>query len=72
MRYAGQPVGLVVAKDRDTAVRAAKLVTVEYEDVKKPVLNIREAIQSGRLEVNIDPVTGKPVETQKFGNPEGQ
>lgn len=60
-----------MAKDRDTAIRASKLVTVEYEDIKKPVLNLREAIQHGREEVIYDFVTGQPAAAKTFGNPEG-
>ncbi|KAK7082852.1 hypothetical protein SK128_018427, partial [Halocaridina rubra] len=46
VKYAGQPIGLIVAKDRDTAVRAARLVVVEYEDVKKPVVALRYAVDA--------------------------
>ena len=43
--YAGQPIGLVVAKDRQTALRAAKLVEVTYSGQVKPVLTIKEALK---------------------------
>ena len=44
-QYAGQGLGLVVAKTREIAVAAAKLVVVQYSDYKKPVVTIREAIK---------------------------
>ncbi|KAK4325143.1 hypothetical protein Pmani_004297 [Petrolisthes manimaculis] len=59
--YAGQPVGLVVAEDRNAAIRAAKLVKVEYEDIQRPILTIKEAIKSGRVKV------GQNVESFKAG-----
>ncbi|XP_042871766.1 indole-3-acetaldehyde oxidase-like [Penaeus japonicus] len=59
VRYAGQAVGLIVANDRETAVRAAKLVNVEYEDIAKPALTIVEALQEGREEVAVNIMTGK-------------
>lgn len=55
VQYAGQAVGLVVADTRETAVQAAKLVKVEYEDIKKPILTIEEALKEGRSEA-CDPV----------------
>lgn len=58
-KYAGQPLGLVVARDRDTAVRAAKMVTVQYEDVQKPILTIKEAIKQNRVNVATDMITGE-------------
>ncbi|XP_066997187.2 xanthine dehydrogenase [Anabrus simplex] len=47
VRYAGQPLGIIVAETQLVAQKAAKLVTVEYENVKKPVLTIRDALNSG-------------------------
>ncbi|XP_076451139.1 uncharacterized protein LOC143287015 isoform X2 [Babylonia areolata] len=43
--YAGQPLGLVVANDPQTAETAAAMVQVTYSDVQKPVTDLREAIQ---------------------------
>ena len=43
--YAGQSLGLVVAKTQMQAIQAAKLVQVKYKDLKKPVLTIKEAIK---------------------------
>ncbi|XP_063888909.1 uncharacterized protein LOC135115838 isoform X1 [Scylla paramamosain] len=71
-KYAGQPVGLIVARDRDTAVRAAQMVVVSYEDVKKPVLTIEQALaEGGRDEIVTFAVTGT-VEPAVLGDPEGQ
>ncbi|XP_037795303.1 xanthine dehydrogenase/oxidase-like [Penaeus monodon] len=41
----GQVIGLVVAKDQATAQRAAKLVRIEYEDVKPRIITIQDAIR---------------------------
>ncbi|KAM3961536.1 LOW QUALITY PROTEIN: uncharacterized protein ACR2FA_004430 [Aphomia sociella] len=43
VRYFNQPFGIIVAETRHTADRAAKMVKVKYSNVKKPVINIREA-----------------------------
>ncbi|XP_064107764.1 uncharacterized protein LOC135216406 [Macrobrachium nipponense] len=67
VRYAGQPIGLVVADTRGTAVRAAKLVRVEYEDIQKPILTIEEALKQGRSELCENLKTGKR-EPQVFGD----
>lgn len=68
--YAGQPVGMVVAEDRNTAICAAALVKVEYEDIQKPVLTIKEAIQAGRVKVAQNFQTMK-TETSRQGDAEG-
>ncbi|CAG0880344.1 unnamed protein product [Cyprideis torosa] len=48
--FAGQPVALVLAKSRDLAIKAAKLVKVKYSNVQKPILSIRDALDAnGRL-----------------------
>ncbi|XP_045620965.1 LOW QUALITY PROTEIN: uncharacterized protein [Procambarus clarkii] len=69
VKYAGQAVGLVVAEDRDTAVRAATLVKLEYEDIKKPILTIEEALEQGRNETVMNDITGKN-EPYILGSPE--
>ena len=46
VRAVGQPVAAVVAKDQDTAQRAAKLVRVEYRALPA-VVTIEEAIEAG-------------------------
>ncbi|XP_068085795.1 uncharacterized protein [Anabrus simplex] len=45
--YAGQPVGIIVAESQTVANRAANAVLLEYSDVKKPVLTVRDAVASG-------------------------
>lgn len=37
----GQVVGLLVARDQDTARRAAKLVKVQYQDVQPAIITIQ-------------------------------
>jgi len=43
--FAGQPLGLIVAKTRSQAVNAAKLVQVKYKDLQPPVLTIKDAMK---------------------------
>ncbi|XP_059045106.1 uncharacterized protein LOC131840908 [Achroia grisella] len=43
VRYFNQPFGIVVAETRDIADRAAKMITVKYNNVTKPVINIKDA-----------------------------
>ncbi|XP_072949588.1 xanthine dehydrogenase/oxidase-like [Epargyreus clarus] len=43
VKYHGQPLGIMVAETRDIAERAAKLVKVKYSNVRKPVIDIKEA-----------------------------
>lgn len=69
VKYAGQAVGLIVADHPDIAYHAAKLVKVSYEEVKKPVLTIAEALKEGRSEMLMNHVTNKK-EPFTFGNPE--
>ncbi|ANB11129.1 xanthine dehydrogenase/oxidase [Sugiyamaella lignohabitans] len=45
VRYIGQCIGLVVAKDRETAARGARAVVVEYEDIDPKVITIEDAIK---------------------------
>jgi len=42
--YAGQPVGMIVADTQRHADEAAKYVTVQYKNIKTPILTIDEAI----------------------------
>ena len=44
IRYAGQPVGLILAETQAQALKAAGLVRVTYRDARKPVVTIKEAI----------------------------
>ena len=50
IHHAGQAVGLIIAKTRDTAIKAAKLVKVRYINVKKPILSIKEALEANEPE----------------------
>jgi xanthine dehydrogenase/oxidase len=47
--YAGQAIGLVVAKSFEQAREAAKAVKVTYKEVKKPILTIADAIKANSL-----------------------
>lgn len=48
VHYVGQPIALVIAKDRVTAHKAAKKIKAEYEKLK-PVFDPREAFEKGNL-----------------------
>ena len=48
IQYCGQAIGLVVADSTEIARQAAALVIVEYEDVQRPILTIKEALASGQ------------------------
>ena len=50
VHYAGQAVGLIIAKTRNIAIQAAKMVKVRYTNVKKPVLSIKEALEANEPE----------------------
>lgn len=43
VKYFNQPLGIIVAESEAIAERAAKLVTVDYSNVRKPVLDIKIA-----------------------------
>ncbi|XP_059474057.1 uncharacterized protein LOC132195836 [Neocloeon triangulifer] len=47
IRYAGQVVGLVVAKSRAIAIQAAGLVQIQYNNAnaEKPILNVKDVIK---------------------------
>ena len=60
VRFAGQPIGLVVADTKAIARRAAALVKVEYTQVAAPVLSIREALKTqpeGRKQTDFFPAS---------------
>src|SRR5918995_1009782 len=44
VRYVGEPLGVVPARDRGTAEDALELISVEYEPIR-PVVDVREAIK---------------------------
>jgi len=46
IKHAGQPFGLVVANSHHLAHQAALKVKVEYSKVRKPLIDLREAIAS--------------------------
>ena len=52
VRYVGEPLAVVVAKDRATAKRAAQLVEVEYEDIPA-VFDPLEAVREGAPRVAV-------------------
>ncbi|XP_049801265.1 uncharacterized protein LOC126236198 isoform X3 [Schistocerca nitens] len=47
IKFNGQPVGIIVAESHELANRAAKIVEILYERVKKPVVTLRDALKSG-------------------------
>ena len=47
VKYAGQPLGLVVATSYNAARAGASLVVVEYENQQVPVLTIQQAQAEG-------------------------
>jgi CO/xanthine dehydrogenase Mo-binding subunit len=47
VRYAGQPLGIIVAESQTLAASAVSKVKVHYGNLKKPYIGIREAIASG-------------------------
>ncbi|XP_076038721.1 uncharacterized protein LOC143023927 isoform X2 [Oratosquilla oratoria] len=49
VQYAGQALGLVVAKTHEIAKNAAKLVRVEYDDLRPPVIGIEAALAKGEV-----------------------
>jgi len=59
VKYHGQPIGLVVATSRAVAVAAAKMVTVSYEDRKKPVCTIPDGLKEGRVFDSLNFFTGE-------------
>lgn len=65
LRYAGEPIGVIVAETRDAAFRAKALVKVEYEAVEKPILDISTALEKAAKEGKLfhdhldEPVTSK-------------
>ncbi|KAK4312005.1 hypothetical protein Pmani_016533 [Petrolisthes manimaculis] len=71
VKYAGQAVALVVADQQDTAVRAARLVKVEYEDIQTPILTFQDALpHPERVDTPISFLTGKKDEPHILGDPE--
>lgn len=64
---------LVVADRQDTAVWAAKLVKVEYEDIRKPILTFHDALpHPERVDAPINFVTKEKDKPYILGNPDGR
>mgnify|MGYP001770711585 CR=1 FL=1 len=69
VRYVGEPVAVIVAKDLRTAEDALELIDVEYEPLK-PVLTIEDALKNDSIiheEVGSNDVWSR---TYRFGDPE--
>lgn len=49
VEYAGQAVGLIVAKKQNVARKAAKMVKITYKNLQKPILTIKEAVPDEHL-----------------------
>ncbi|GFS24807.1 indole-3-acetaldehyde oxidase-like, partial [Elysia marginata] len=45
INYAGQAIGVIVAKTKGTGLKAAEAVKVTYKDVKPPIVTIEDAIK---------------------------
>jgi len=50
IRSAGYPVGLIIADTREIAFKAVKKVKVTYDNVKKPILTIADALKKAEEE----------------------
>lgn len=46
IEFAGQQVGMIVARTQELADQAADLVKIFYKDAKKPVLDVREVAKN--------------------------
>ncbi|CAH1402822.1 unnamed protein product [Nezara viridula] len=62
VKYAGQPIGIIVARTQEIAVKAAKLVKIKYSSRVKPLLTIKDVLNSGEksrisLQGHIEPVS---------------
>lgn len=49
IRYAGQAIGLLLARDKYTAFGARSKVQVTYDNVKQPILDIRDVVPRSKL-----------------------
>ncbi|PSN56312.1 hypothetical protein C0J52_07515 [Blattella germanica] len=47
VKYAGQTVGLIVAESQMAALEAVSKVKIKYNNIKKPIIKIQDAIDSG-------------------------
>ncbi|KAK9496480.1 hypothetical protein O3M35_013242 [Rhynocoris fuscipes] len=68
VQYAGQPVGILIAVTQDLAVNAANNVKITYSNEVKPMLTIKDVLnskQTGRIQLqqSMDPTeTGRDVQ----------
>ncbi|RXG69500.1 Xanthine dehydrogenase [Armadillidium vulgare] len=69
LKYHGQAIGVVVAETRELAKAAAKLVEVSYEEGGKPILTIKEAMETGDKYHKAPDFTGS-TQALEFGNVE--
>jgi xanthine dehydrogenase/oxidase len=46
VEFHSQPIGLVVAQTEAEAAAAARMVKIEYTDVRKPILTIDDALEA--------------------------
>ncbi|XP_063615205.1 uncharacterized protein LOC134788260 [Penaeus indicus] len=57
--YAGQGIGLVIAETHEIASQASEMVRVEYANAQKPILTIKDALDSGNVQPDYNLLTGK-------------
>lgn len=73
IKYHGQAIGLVVAETRDIAKEASKLINVTYDNVLKPILTIKEAMETeGRYHKTINYFSPDPTGPLVSGDTEGK
>lgn len=55
VKYAGQPLGLIVAETQASVLKAVPKVKVDYSNVSSPWLNVRHIIASGdKTRIRVD------------------
>ncbi|CAL8082604.1 unnamed protein product [Orchesella dallaii] len=70
VQYTGQPVGLVIAEDRDTAFKAVELVKVKYANISAGVVSIEEKILQAEKDGSLDSLFGEEVKSFDFTSSE--
>ena len=65
IRYAGEPIGAIIAKTRHAALSAVALVKVEYSSMEKPIIDIPNALAKASREGNLDGVAQERFVSQK-------
>ncbi|XP_059474105.1 xanthine dehydrogenase/oxidase-like isoform X2 [Neocloeon triangulifer] len=63
VKYAGQPVGVIVASNRAAAVQAAELIDIKYKNVTKPLLDVMEIVRMTKERIV---VSGKDKESEQL------